>query len=248
MLEANLKSQLQGYLERLVQPVEIIASLDAGVKSRELLGLLEEIVSLSPLVKLDPKRDDSQIKPSFALRRAGEAPRVRFAGLPMGHEFTSLVLALLQTGGYPSKAAPELIERIAALEGDYNFETFVSLSCQSCPDVIQALNLMAVLNPKIRNTMIDGAVFPDEVAKRQVMAVPSVFLNGLAFGQGRMELAEIVAKLDAGATESDAAKLDAKAPFDVLVIGGGPAGAAAAVYAARKGIRTGIAAERIGGQ
>ncbi|MGO8854455.1 MAG: alkyl hydroperoxide reductase subunit F [Steroidobacteraceae bacterium] len=248
MLEANLKAQLKGYLERLTQPVEIIASVDDSDKSREMLELLNDIVSLSPLVILDPARDDTQVKPSFALRRPGQAPHVRFAGLPMGHEFTSLVLALLQAGGHPSKAAPEVLEQIRALDGEFNFETFVSLSCQSCPDVVQALNLMAVVNPRIRHTMIDGALFQEEVERRQIMAVPTVFLNGRPFGQGRMELEEIVAKLDAGGAERDVARFNAKAPYDVLVVGGGPAGAAAAIYAARKGIRTGIAAERLGGQ
>jgi alkyl hydroperoxide reductase subunit F len=248
MLEDNLKTQLKGYLERLVQPVEIIASLDEGDKSREMLDLLQDIVSLSPLVTLVPAHDAAQVKPSFALRRPGQEPHVRFAGLPMGHEFTSLVLALLQAGGHPSKALPAVLEQIRGLEGELNFETFVSLSCQSCPDVVQALNLMAVVNPKIRHTMIDGALFQEEVGRREVMAVPAIFLNGRPFGQGRMELPEILAKLDAGGTERDLAKLNAKAPYDVLVVGGGPAGAAAAIYAARKGIRTGIAAERLGGQ
>jgi alkyl hydroperoxide reductase subunit F len=248
MLEDNLKTQLKGYLERLTEPVEIIASVDDTGESRDMLELLEDIVSLSPLVTLDPARDEAQVKPSFALRRPGQAPRVRFAGLPMGHEFTSLVLALLHTGGHPSKAAPEVLEQIRALDGEFDFETFVSLSCQSCPDVVQALNLMAVVNPKIRHTMIDGALFQAAVERRQVMAVPAVFLNGQAFGQGRMDLKEMLAKLDAGGPERDIARLNAKAPYDVLVVGGGPAGAAAAIYAARKGIRTGIAAERLGGQ
>jgi alkyl hydroperoxide reductase subunit F len=248
MLDENLKIQLKGYLDRLVQPVEISASLDDGDKSREMLALLQDIVSLSPLVSLDPAGDAAQVKPSFALRRPGQEAHVRFAGLPMGHEFTSLVLALLQAGGHPSKAAPAVLEQIRALDGQFNFETFVSLSCQSCPDVVQALNLMAVVNPNIRHTMIDGALFQNEVERRQVMAVPAVFLNGQPFGQGRMELEEIVSKLDAGGAERDLAKFNAKAPYDVLVVGGGPAGAAAAIYAARKGIRTGIAAERLGGQ
>ncbi|MEA3133805.1 MAG: NADH-dependent peroxiredoxin subunit [Gammaproteobacteria bacterium] len=248
MLDTNLKTQLQGYLERLTQPVEIIASVDDNDKSREMLELLHDIISLSPLVTLDPERDDTQVKPSFALRRPGQAPHVRFAGLPMGHEFTSLVLALLQAGGHPSKAAPAILEQIRGLEGEFNFETFVSLTCQSCPDVVQALNLMALVNPKIRHTMVDGALFQDEVERRQVMAVPAVFLNGEPFGQGRMELEEIVSKLDAGGAARDVARFNAKAPYDVLVVGGGPAGAAAAIYAARKGIRTGIAAERLGGQ
>ena len=248
MLETKLKTQLKGYLERLTQPVEIVASVDDNDKSREMLELLNDIVSLSPLVTLDPQHDDTQMKPSFALRQPGREAHVRFAGLPMGHEFTSLVLALLQAGGHPSKAAPAVLEQIAALDGEYNFETFVSLTCQSCPDVVQALNLMAVVNPRIRHTMIDGALFQDEVEKRQIMAVPTVFLNGQSFGQGRMELEEIVGKLDAGGAAREAARMSAKAPYDVLVVGGGPAGAAAAIYAARKGIRTGIAAERMGGQ
>jgi alkyl hydroperoxide reductase subunit F len=248
MLDAGLKAQLQGYLERVVQPVEIVASVDESGVSREMLELIGDIAGLSPLVSLDPVRDDTQVKPSFALRRPGRAPHVRFAGLPMGHEFTSLVLALLQAGGHPPKASPDILGRIRGLEGDFAFETFVSLSCQSCPDVVQALNLMALVNPRIRHTMIDGAVFPTEVERRQVMAVPAVFLNGQPFGQGRMELEEILAKLDAAGAGRDAARLSAKAPYDVLVVGGGPAGAAAAVYAARKGIRTGIAAERLGGQ
>ncbi|HJE71107.1 alkyl hydroperoxide reductase subunit F, partial [Pseudomonas oryzihabitans] len=166
----------------------------------------------------------------------------------MGHEFTSLVLALLQVGGHPSKASQDVIEQVKALDGDYQFETYFSLSCQNCPDVVQALNLMAVLNPRFKHVAVDGALFQDEVERRQIMAVPSVYLNGEPFGQGRMGLEEIVAKLDTGAAARSADKLNAKDAFDVLVIGGGPAGAAAAVYAARKGIRTGVAAERFGGQ
>src|SRR5476651_592227 len=236
MLDNDTKAQLQRYLERISQPVEIVASVDDGEKSREMLELLSDIESVSRLVKVDATHDDTQIKPSFALRRPGLEPQVRFAGLPMGHEFTSLVLALLQTGGYPPKLDEHVIEQIRALDGDYNFETFVSLTCQSCPDVVQALNAMAALNPKIRHTMIDGAVFQEEVARREVMAVPAVFLNGKPFGQGRMELEEIIHKLDAGAAGAQVEKLNAKAPYDVLVVGGGPAGAAAAIYAARKGI------------
>jgi alkyl hydroperoxide reductase subunit F len=243
-----LKTQLKTYLERISLPVEIVASLDDSEKSREMFELLTDIETASDLIEVEGSRDDAQMKPSFALRQAGTEPRVRFAGLPMGHEFTSLVLALLQTGGYAPKADAGVVETIRNLDADYHFETIVSLSCQSCPDVVQALNLMSVINPRIRHTMIDGAVFQQEVERRQVMAVPAVFLNGQPFGQGRMELKEIVAKLDSGSGAREGARLRAKTPFDVLVVGGGPAGAAAAIYAARKGIRTGIAAERLGGQ
>src|SRR5690606_23845980 len=193
-------------------------------------------------------RDDAERKPSFAITSPGQDISLRFAGLPMGHEFTSLVLALLQVGGHPSKAAAEVIEQVKSLQGEFSFETYFSLSCQNCPDVVQALNLMTVLNPNIRHVAIDGALFQDEVEARQVMSVPAVFLNGELFAYGRMGLEEIVAKLDTGAEAREAAKIAQKAPFDVLVVGGGPAGAAAAIYAARKGIRTGVAAERFGGQ
>ncbi|WP_127172205.1 alkyl hydroperoxide reductase subunit F [Xanthomonas euvesicatoria] len=248
MLDANLKTQLTAYLERVMRPIQINASIDDSAGSREMLDLLEELVLLSDKISLDIHRDDNQRKPSFALTTPGQDISLRFAGLPMGHEFTSLVLALLQVGGHPSKAAAELIEQVQHLEGDYQFETYFSLSCQNCPDVVQALNLAAVLNPRIKHVAIDGAWFQDEVEARQIMSVPTVYLNGELFDQGRMTLEQIVAKLDTNAAKRDAAKIAAKEAFDVLVVGGGPAGSAAAVYAARKGIRTGVAAERFGGQ
>ncbi|MFG3694883.1 alkyl hydroperoxide reductase subunit F [Stutzerimonas stutzeri] len=247
MLDTNLKAQLKTYLEKVTQPFEIVASLGDGEKSQEMLELLEEITSLSDKITLRTDGDDVR-RPSFALNRIGGNISLRFAGIPMGHEFTSLVLALLQVGGHPSKTAPEIIEQIRNLDGEYRFETYFSLSCQNCPDVVQALNLMAVLNPNIHHVAIDGALFQEEVTVRQVMSVPSIYLNGELFGQGRMGEEEILAKLDTGASARDAEKLSAKEAFDVLVVGGGPAGAAAAIYAARKGIRTGVAAERFGGQ
>ena len=247
MLDANLKSQLKAYLVNITQPIELVASLDEGAKSRELRTLLEEIAGLSD--KIGFTADGAAARtPSFLIRRLGTETGVTFAGIPLGHEFTSLVLALLQVGGHPSKAAQDLIEQVKALDGDFAFETYYSLSCQNCPDVVQALNLMSVLNPRISHVAVDGALFQDEVTTRKVMAVPTVFLNGEPFGQGRMDLEQIVAKLDTGAAARAADRIAGKAPFEVLVIGGGPAGAAAAVYAARKGIRTGVAAERFGGQ
>ncbi|MDV0438058.1 alkyl hydroperoxide reductase subunit F [Xanthomonas sacchari] len=248
MLDADLKTQLKAYLERVVRPIHITASVDDGAKSREMLDLLEDLVLLSDKITLDVHRDSGERTPSFALNSPGHDIHLRFAGLPMGHEFTSLVLALLQVGGHPSKATAELIEQVRNLPGEYRFETYFSLSCQNCPDVVQALNLAAVLNPNIQHVAIDGALFQDEVESRQIMSVPTVYLNGEVFDQGRMTLEQIVAKLDTGAAKRDAAAIAAKAPFDVLVVGGGPAGAAAAIYAARKGIRTGVAAERFGGQ
>ncbi len=248
MLDAELKAQLAGYLQRVTRPIEIEASVDDSPKSQEMLALLQDLVMLSSQIRLVEHRGGDARTPSFTLGSPGQDISLRFAGIPMGHEFTSLVLALLQVGGHPSKLGQEVIEQIRNLRGEYRFETYFSLSCQNCPDVVQALNLMAVLNPNIRHVAIDGALFQAEVEQRQVMSVPTIFLNGESFGQGRMGVEEILARIDTGAAAREAGKIRAKDAFDVLVVGGGPAGAAAAIYAARKGIRTGVAAERFGGQ
>jgi NADH-dependent peroxiredoxin subunit F len=247
MLDANIQAQLRSYLERVTQPIELVASLDDRAEAAQMRTLIEQIAALSDRVTARFDGDAAR-RPSFRISRVGMDMGVEFAAIPMGHEFTSLVLALLQAGGHPPKVEPEVIEQIRALEGDFVFETWMSLTCHNCPDVVQALNLMAVLNPRIRHVAIDGGLFQDEVEQRQIMAVPAVFLNGQPFGSGRMELAEILAKVDTGAAAREAKALEAKDTFDMLVVGGGPAGAAAAVYAARKGIRTGLLAERLGGQ
>ncbi|MDR6538233.1 alkyl hydroperoxide reductase subunit F [Variovorax soli] len=248
MLDAGTKAQLKSYLDRITQPVEIVASLDDSKASIDLQSLLKDVAESSSLVKVTESRDDNHRKPSFSINRPSQSNGPRFAGLPMGHEFTSLILALLQVGGYPPKVEQAVLEQIRALEGDFEFEIYISLTCHNCPDVVQALNLMAVQNPRIKTTMIDGSLFQEEVKERQIMAVPTVFLNGTEFGQGRMSLEEILAKIDTSGVEREAKKIAGKDPFDVLIVGGGPAGAAAAVYAARKGIRTGVASERFGGQ
>ncbi|MCW2487814.1 alkyl hydroperoxide reductase subunit F [Candidatus Symbiopectobacterium sp. NZEC127] len=248
MLDNNLKNQLAAYLEKLTKPVELIAALDDSAKSAEIRALLTDIASLSPQVTFKEDYASAERKPSFQITNPGSNSGPRFAGSPMGHEFTSLVLALLQTGGHPAKETQELLEQVRDIDGSYHFETFYSLSCHNCPDVVQALNLMAILNPNITHTAIDGGVFQQEVQDRNVMGVPTIFLNGEHFSQGRMSLGEILAKLDTGASDKQAAKLNARAAYDVLIIGSGPAGAAAAVYSARKGIRTGLMGERFGGQ
>ena len=247
MLDAELKTQLQAYLTRVQQPIELVASLDDGEKSRELEALLQDVATMSDKISYRRADDDAR-KPSFAIVRSGTDIEVRFAGIPLGHEFTSLVLALLQVGGHPPKIEEALAHQVRELQGEFRFETFMSLHCQSCPDTVQALNLMSALNPNISHVAIDGALFQDEVEARGVLSVPTVFLNGQPFDQGRMTVEQIVARLDTGAAERAAEQIANRAPFEVLVIGGGPAGAAAAIYAARKGIRTGVASERFGGQ
>jgi len=240
MLEANIAAQLKGYLANLKHDIVLVSSLDDSAKSAELAELLDEIASMSSLVSLTQSDDSSERTPSFAVTRPGEQASVRFAGIPMGHEFTSLVLALLHIGGHPMKLDDDTIAQIKAIDSEFHFETYISLSCQNCPDVVQALNMMSVLNPNISHVMIDGGLYPDEIETRQIMSVPTVYLNGEVFGQGRMTLPEIVAKLDSGADEKAAQKINEKDPFDVLIIGGGPAASAAAIYASRKGIRTGV--------
>ncbi|QOY93436.1 alkyl hydroperoxide reductase subunit F [Massilia sp. UMI-21] len=247
MLDATLKKQLQAYLEKVVQPIELVASLDDSPKAREMDELLREIAALSDKIAVRRDGDDAR-KPSFAINRVGTDIGVRFAGIPLGHEFSSLVLALLQVGGHPIKLDQAVIDQIKNLDGDYRFETFISLSCHNCPEVVQALNAMSVINPRIQVVTIDGGVFKSEVEARQIMAVPMMFLNGQHFGQGRTSVEEILAKIDTGAGARKALELNKKDPFDVLIVGGGPAGAAAAIYAARKGIRTGVLADRFGGQ
>lgn len=255
MLDANIKQQLKTYLQMLRHPIELVASLDNSDKANDMQELVKEIAECSDQVsfRLD---GEFQLRPSFSIAKKGEEGRVRFAGLPMGHEFTSLLLGLLHVGGHPPKVEADVIEQIKGLKAPSNggyFETVISLSCHNCPDVVQALNTIAALNPAFNHTMIDGAMFQPLVEQRKVMAVPTVFQGAQGnpietFGSGRMTLEEIVAKLDAGAAEKDAAKLNAKGEFDVLIVGGGPAGAAAAIYSARKGVKTGIVTERFGGQ
>jgi alkyl hydroperoxide reductase subunit F len=248
MLDSNTQAQLVAYFERISLPVELIASLDDSSGAAEIRELVTEIAAIAP-AKISVRFDGQfERKPSFQITRVGQNMGVHFAAVPMGHEFTSLVLALLWAGGHPPKVEADVIEQIQALDGEYAFDTWMSLTCHNCPDVVQAMNLMAVFNPRVRAVAIDGGLFQKEVEERQIMAVPSVFLNGASFGSGRMEIAEILKKVDTGSAARDAAKLGAKSTFDVLIVGGGPAGAAAAVYAARKGIRTGIVAERFGGQ
>lgn len=248
MLDQNMKTQLKAYLENLKTEVQLVVSLDDSETSKKLHELANEIASLHDKVTVIEDQTASVRKPIMQVVNPIKKTAIGFAGLPMGHEFTSLVLALLHSGGHPMKIGEDVIEQVRNLEGEFNFEVFISLSCQNCPDVVQALNMMAAINPNIKTTMIDGGAFQAEVAERNIMAVPSVYLNGEVFTQGRITLTEILSKVDTGASKKQAAALNEKEAYEVLVVGGGPAGASAAIYAARKGIRTGVVAERFGGQ
>ena len=247
MLDNNIKAQLKTYFEKIESPIVLEATLDDSPQSAQMLELLNEVAEQSTKITVKTSGSSKNI-PSFTVSKVDDVARIAFSGLPMGHEMTSFILAILQTSGYPPKVEQDVIESIKGLEGKKRFQTFISLSCHNCPDVVQALNLMAALNPNIEHEMIDGALFQGLVDQYQIMAVPTVILNGEVFGQGRMSVEEIAAKLDANSSARDAEKLNAKAAYDSLIIGGGPAGASAAIYSARKGIRTGVVAQKFGGQ
>ncbi|MCL1078646.1 alkyl hydroperoxide reductase subunit F [Parashewanella spongiae] len=246
MLDINLKKQLEAYLANLTRPIELHLSADDSSKGIELANLANEITILSNKITLHRVENDR--RQLLTIVNPENNSQISFAGIPMGHEFTSLVLALLHSGGHPIKLDADVIDQIRTLEGSFKFETFISLSCQNCPDVVQAINIMAAINPNITNVMIDGALYQDEVNARNIMAVPSVYLNGEVFSQGRISLKDILARIDTDSVKKQADKISAKEEFDVLVVGGGPAGASAAIYAARKGLRTGIVADKFGGQ
>ena len=247
MLDTNIKTQLKAYFEKIESPIILEATLDDSTHSAQMIELLNEVAEQSTKITVKTSGSSKNI-PSFTVGKVGEVARIAFSGLPMGHEMTSFILAILQASGYPPKVEQDVVESIKGLEGKKRFQTFISLSCHNCPDVVQALNLMAALNPDIEHEMIDGALFQGLVDQYQIMAVPTVILNGEVFGQGRMSVEEIAAKLDTNTSARDAEKLSAKAAYDSLIIGGGPAGASAAIYSARKGIRTGVVAQRFGGQ
>ena len=243
ILDTDMKAQLAQYLELMVDDILLKVSAGSDKVSKDMVALVDELATMSAKIKVE--KTELERTPSFSVNRIDEDTGITFAGVPLGHEFTSLVLALLQVSGRAPKVDQEVIDQIKNLEGTYHFESYISLSCQNCPEVVQALNVMSVLNPNVTHTMIDGAAFKQEVESKNILAVPTVYLNGEEFGGGRMTVEEILAKLGSGI---DASELENKDPFDVLVVGGGPGGASAAIYSARKGIRTGIVAERFGGQ
>ena len=247
-LDQSIKNQLSTYMAKIENPIEIVYFENESDKSAEMVNLLTEVDAMSSMITIKKEEDTTHRSPSFQINLPDSVTGIVFAGVPMGHEFTSFILAILQVGGYPLKIEKGLIEQIKSISGSYKFETYISLSCHNCPDVVQALNVMSLLNPNITHTMIDGDVFQDEVKNKKIMSVPTIFLNNEEFYQGRMELEEIVAKIDSRSDSIESEKLNKKEDFDVLIVGGGPAGASSAVYSARKGIKTGIVAERFGGQ
>ncbi|MFC4770806.1 alkyl hydroperoxide reductase subunit F [Enterococcus hermanniensis] len=244
MLENETKEQLKQYLALLESEVIFSACLDQSEASEKVETFLTEVAAMSDQLSIETKQ--LLRTPSFEINRKGaDASGIVFAGLPMGHEFTSFILALLQVSGRPPKIDDSSVQQIKQIEQTLHFETYVSLTCHNCPDVVQALNILSVLNPKISHTMIEGGMYQQEVDEKHVMAVPTVFLNNEELASGRLSIEQILAKV-AGPLPAD--EFETKEVFDVLVVGGGPAGASSAIYAARKGIKTGMVVETFGGQ
>lgn len=252
MFDQKIRQQLTQHFNHIVNPVVLKLNLDSGEKSAQLQQLADDVSELSELIVVEQIDENSYKKPSVSIQNASNSNKVRFSAVPSGHEFSSLVLAILQAGGHPPSLKDGVLARIKGLniEQPIHFTSYISLSCQTCPGVVQALNVLAVLHPKISHEMIDGSLFQGEVEEKEIMAVPSVFANEQLFSQGAISLEKILDKLEekAGNTQVSADSLTALAPFDVLIVGGGPAGASAAIYAARKGFRTAVVAERFGGQ
>ncbi|MGX7162943.1 alkyl hydroperoxide reductase subunit F [Enterococcus massiliensis] len=243
MLDNETKTQLAQYLALLESDIVFSADLGRDADSQKVAEFLEEVAAMTPRIMIE--KTHLSRTPSFEVNKSGEKSGIAFAGLPLGHEFTSFILALLQVSGRPPKIDEEVAKRIREIKKELHFVTYVSLTCHNCPDVVQALNIMAVLNPQITHTMVEGSMYQAEVDEQKIMAVPTVYLNEKEFSSGRQSIEQLLEK---AAGPADATAFDEKGLFDVLIVGGGPAGSSSAIYAARKGIKTGLVAETFGGQ
>jgi len=251
MLTNDILQALKSYTATMQKTVAFVLQRGEHEQRAELKEFLDGIASVSDKLTVE-ERDlgDALRSPiSFLIEADGEDTGIRFSGIPSGHEFNSLVLAMLHASGTAMKLDDSLKRMVTNVREDLHFEVFISLSCHNCPDVVQALNQFALLNPRITTEMIDGGLFQGVVNDRDIQGVPSVYVNGELFANGKVTAAELINKLlerDPGiANADDAAKLPLQ---DVTVIGGGPAGVAAAIYSARKGLKVTLIADRIGGQ
>jgi alkyl hydroperoxide reductase subunit F len=252
MLTNDILNALKGYTANMTSDVALVLQTGDHDKRPELKKFLEDVATVNARITV-AERDDPELRSpiSFKLEVDGADSGVRFSGLPGGHEFNSFVLALLHASGTPMKLDDSLKSIIAGIDEELRFEVFVSLSCHNCPDVVQTLNQFALLNPKISAETIDGGHFQDVIDARNIQGVPTVFLNGEIFANGKVDPSVLVSKLME--TKPDAIRKAApdtpSLPVqDMVVVGGGPAGAAAAIYAARKGLKVTMVADRIGGQ
>lgn len=250
MLDQGLLDAVKTYSERMTRPIEFVLGEGEHEQRAELVDFLTQIAGTTDKISLSQQFDANLSPMSFKIRSQDKDTGIIFSGIPGGHEFTSLILAILQSGGSELKLDPGIQNIIKAIKQPLKFETFVSLSCHNCPDVVQALNQFALLNDNISNEMIDGGVFQDMINERNIQGVPAVYLNGKPFANGKIDTAKLIEKLQQQYPDlmSGAAAAEQLEQQDVTIIGGGPAGVAAAIYVARKGLKVTMVADRIGGQ
>ena len=250
MLDNDLLEQVKGYMERLQNKVVIRINKEEHEKREELVEMLKGIVSTSDKLELSVSEVPLRSGVSFDFVVNDKPTGITFSGIPGGHEFSSLILALLQSSGVPLKLDESLPQIIKSFKTEMKFETVVSLSCHNCPEVVQALNQISILNPNVSHEMIDGGVYPELVAERKIQGVPTIYLNGKQFGSGKMEISEIIEKIkEISPVENlPVTTTSSSEVHDVVIIGGGPAGVSSAIYAARKGLDVVMIADRVGGQ
>ena len=248
-LNDQILTLLRGYATKIVNDVVIEHYGGNHAKKDELLRFLNDVASVSGKISVISKSSSTNFDPlKFEIKKNDLSLGIYFNGIPSGHEFNSFILAILQVGGVPLTLDTDLQRIIADINDELNFETIVSLSCENCPDVVQALNQFAILNSKITNTTIDGGLHPQMIKSRNIQSVPTVFLNGKEFASGRVSVAKLLEKITKNIRVSTPNKTPSIPLQDVTIIGGGPAGISSAIYAARKGLSVTIVAEKFGGQ
>lgn len=251
MLDSNIIEQLKSVYSSLENEVTLVVAKSTHENQKELIDLASQLASTSDKIIFEESSEASPI-PKLTLNYQGKFTGITFLGVPGGHEFTSLVLAILNADGKGKLPDETIISRMKALKGPIDVQTYISLTCENCPEVVQALNLMSLFNPNFKHTMIDGGLVQDEIARLGIQGVPSVMKGDKLLSSGKIGLVDLLSKLEKefGIDESvkiDPEKLDL-GKFDVVVVGAGPAGASAAIYSARKGLKTAIIAEKVGGQ
>ena len=249
MLSNDILNAVKTYTEKMTNKVLLILQAGEHEKRAEIKDFLTQLCSVSENLILVERNEGLRSPITFYLEVAGKNNGIYFSGIPSGHEFNSLILALLQSSGTELKLDNSLTSMVKNIKDKLHFEVFISLNCHNCPDVVQSLNQFALLNENISTEMIDGALFQHLIDERNIQGVPSVYLNGKLFANGKIDTAQLIDKLIERFPYIISADQNEQLPLqDITVIGAGPAGVASAIYAARKGLNVTMIADRIGGQ